>query len=147
MPKGKRICAQLKTVLLKVYDYFSMLEQRGGARGALRRTSEATGEQTLYCFSERRCLTLQHNNIGISESTLVRLRRERTVSGADFSSPAKWYKMSRRRIVVDDFDREAIQRCIYQVYEDKEHLTLSKLLVRSSCSVVIDVCNLLLPII
>ena len=47
---------------------------------------------------------LQLNNIGISKSTLVRLRRERIVSEADFSSPAKRYKMLRHRIVVDDFD-------------------------------------------
>ena len=60
----------------------------------------------------------------------MRVRRERAASGTDFSSPAKRYKASRQLIVVDDFDREAIRRRIYQVYEAKEHLTLSKLLVR-----------------
>ena len=48
----------------------------------------------------------------------------------DISSPAKRYKSSRQQIAVDDFDREAIRRCIYQVYEAKENLTLSKLLLR-----------------
>ena len=86
--------------------------------------------------------TLLHNNVGISESTIIRLRRERAVSGTDFSSPAKHYKMSRRQVVVDDFDQEAIRRRIYQVYEAKEHLTLLKLLVRS-LSVVLDVRKLL----
>ena len=74
----------------------------------------------------------------------MRLRRELAVSGTDISSPAKRYKMSRRRVVVDDFDREAIRRRIYQVYKAKEHLTLSKLLVRNLSFVVLDVRKLLL---
>ena len=41
--------AQTKTDLFRVYDYFDNLEQRGGDRGALSRTSKATGEQTSYC--------------------------------------------------------------------------------------------------
>ena len=53
MPKDKRLCAQLKTVLLKIFEYFSKLEQRGVAQGAPRRTAEATGERTSYCFSVR----------------------------------------------------------------------------------------------
>ena len=93
---------------------------------------------------ERKCFTLQHNKVGISEWTIFRLRREHVVTGTDFSSPAKRYKMSRCRVVVDDFDREAIRRRIYQVYEAKEHLTLSKLLVRSLSFVILDVCKLLL---
>ena len=36
----------VKTVLLSVYDHFNGFEQRDGGRGALSRTSEATGEQT-----------------------------------------------------------------------------------------------------
>ena len=51
-------------------------------------------------------------------TTIKRVRRERALSETDFSSPAKRYKLSRRRIVVDDFDREAIRRRIYQVYEE-----------------------------
>ena len=35
--EGKTLCSQQKTVLLKVYDYFSKLEQRGGGQGALQR--------------------------------------------------------------------------------------------------------------
>ena len=49
MSKGKQVCAQTKTVLFRVYDYFDNLEQCGGSRGALSRTSNATGERTSYC--------------------------------------------------------------------------------------------------
>ena len=131
MPKGKRVCAQTKNVLLRVYDYFDNVEQCGGGWGALYRTSKATGELTsLYCCVLVGILPLRHNNVGYSEKTIKRVRSERAVSGKDFLSPAKRYKSSRRRIVVDDFDREAIRRRIYQLYEAKENLTLSKLLVR-----------------
>ena len=102
MPKGKRVCAQTKNVLLRVYDYFDNLEQRGGGRGALYRTSEATGELTSYCCVLVGILPLRHNNVGYSEKTIKRVRSERAVSGMDFSSPAKRYKSSRQLIVVDE---------------------------------------------
>ena len=38
----------------------------------------------------------------------------------DFLSPAKRYKSSRQQIVVDNFDREAIRRRLYQLYEAKK---------------------------
>ena len=53
--------------------------------------------------------------------TIIRLRRQSTASGGDFSSPLKRYQESRRHVVVDDFDQEAIRRCIYQFYKVKEH--------------------------
>ena len=57
MPKGKILCAQLNTVLFKVYNYFAKLEHRGSTRGTLRRTLEATGEQKSYSrfLYERKC--------------------------------------------------------------------------------------------
>ena len=75
----------------------------------------------------------------MSESLITRLRRERVVSGTDFPSPAKCYKMSRCRIVTDDFNQEAIQSCVYQLYQAKEHRTLSKLLVGNLSFIVLDV--------
>ena len=45
--------------------------------------------------------------------------------------PHRRYQMSRCRIVVDDFDQEVTRCCIYQFYEEKEHVTLTKLLVRN----------------
>ena len=51
LPEEKRLVSvhSAKTVLLSVSDYFDSFEQCDGGRGALSRTSEATGEQTLYC--------------------------------------------------------------------------------------------------
>ena len=140
MPKGKRLCAQAKAILLRVYDYFDNLEQCGGGRGALSRTSQATGEQTSYCCMLVGKLTASTfcNNVGYSERTVKRLRSECAVSGMDFSSPAKRYKSSRQQIVVDDFDREAICRRIYQLYDTKVNLTLSELLVRKYVFVILD---------
>ena len=48
----------------------------------------------------------QHNNVGLSESAITKLKSEHAVSGTDASSPAKCYKMSRHRIVVDNFNQE-----------------------------------------
>ena len=58
------------------------------------------------------------------------MRRQSIDGGGDFSYPATRYKQSRCCAVVDDFDREAIRRCIYQFYEAKEHVNLTKLPVR-----------------
>ena len=41
-----------------------------------------------------------------------------------FEAPHKRYDQSRRRIFVDDFDRDAIRRKIHHLYEEKKHLTL-----------------------
>ena len=100
-PKEKRVCAQMKNVL-RVYNYFDNLEQRAGGRGALYRTSEATGNLTSYCCMLVGILPLRHNNVGYSEKTIKRVRSECAVSGMDFSSPAKRYKSSRQLIVVDE---------------------------------------------
>ena len=78
----------------------------------------------------------------MSELVIAWLRRECTLSGTDFSSPAKCDKMSRCPIMADDFDWEAIWRHVYQLYQAKEHWTLSKLLVRNLSFVVLDVGNL-----
>ena len=67
--------------------------------------------------------------IGVAERTITNIRQEASSGGAVFSSPAKRYKVSRRRVLVDTFDREAIRRKIYQLYEAKEHVTAKKLLV------------------
>ena len=43
----ERDCALLKTALLKVYEYFGMLNQCGRAQNVLRRTSQTTVECKL----------------------------------------------------------------------------------------------------
>ena len=57
-----------------------------------------------------------YGHAGISERTITRLRQETSHGSASFTSPAKRYKVSRRRVLVDTFDREAIRRKIYQLY-------------------------------
>ncbi len=41
-----------------------------------------------------------------------------------FESPQKRYDQSRQRILVDDFDRDAIRRKIHHLYEQKPNFTL-----------------------
>ncbi len=41
-----------------------------------------------------------------------------------FESPQKRYDQSRQRILVDDFDRDAIRRKIHLLYEQKQNFTL-----------------------
>ena len=108
MPTGKRLRAQTKEVVVNVYDYFEELGRRKRTEGSLKRTCDATK---------------------ISRTSIKRLRKEKLrTGGAAFSTPTKRYRFS-RRLLVDDFDREAIRRKIYHLYRCKEHVTLSKLLV------------------
>ena len=66
---------------------------------------------------------------GYSVRTVERVvAMKRASSGAVFQSPVKRYAASRARIVVDDFDTEAIRRTIHDFYEKKEYPTLKKLL-------------------
>ena len=44
-------------------------------------------------------------------------------------SPLKRYSKSRVRMDADSFDREALRRKIHSLYEKRENLTLSKILV------------------
>ena len=108
MQRGKRLRSQTKEVVSNVYDYFEEASRRQRTQGALKRTSDATG---------------------VSRTSIKRLRKERAdIGGAVFSTPTKRYRVS-RRLLVDDFDREAIRRRIYHLYQMKEHVTLAKLLV------------------
>ena len=108
MPSGKRLRAQTKEVVVNVYEYFEELGRRKRAEGSLKRTSDATK---------------------LSRTSIKRLRKEKlSTGGAAFSTPTKRYRFS-RRLLVDDFDHEAIRRKIYHLYRCKEHVTLSKLFV------------------
>ena len=73
-----------------------------------KKTSEATG----YC-----------------KRTVERIIAEkRKLEGAEFTSPEKQYKKSRLRIVVDNFDCDAIRCTVYEFYAKKVYPTLDKLL-------------------
>ena len=63
--------------------------------------------------------------------------------GCQVSSPAKRYKVSQRRVIVGLFDREALRRRMYQLYEAKQHVTLSQLLVTILCFTVIILWSIL----
>ena len=71
-------------------------------------------------------------NIGIGRRALASIVNEKQKMSTDetFESPAKRYKTSRKKIISDSFDRDAIRRKIYSLYEMKRHVTLSSLLVR-----------------
>ena len=58
------------------------------------------------------------------------LRKKRSTDDSTFESPSKRYKSFRLRVITDTFDREAIKRKIYEIYEWKEHVTLSSLLIK-----------------
>ena len=67
-----------KTILLSGYKYFDSFEQRDGGRGVLSRTSEATGERTLYCASYGR--NVYRFDIKTKYDTLTRLFRDSGVN-------------------------------------------------------------------
>ena len=108
MPTGKRLKSQTKEVVAHVYNYFEELSRCKRTQRLLKRTADSTG---LSCVS------------------IKRLRKEKVdTGGATFSTPTKRYRSS-RRLLVDDFVREAIRRKIYHLYQAKEHVTLTKLLL------------------
>lgn len=109
--RGKRVRAETKTVAFNVYKYFKAQLRKGGiSTSALHRTVKATG---------------------LSRSTIVRIvgDKRRLQENEDFPTPTKRYYSSRKRILPDDFDREAIRRRIYYLYQQKVNITLKRLLV------------------
>ena len=119
--EAKRLCMQLKTILVKVYKYLGNLNQHGGAQGVLRKTLEATGERELsYCCSTIGNTLYASANLCRNILAIIRCRRKRALSWTDFSSPAKCYKTSSRQ-----YDWKAFRKHIHQLYEAKKHLTLS----------------------
>ena len=90
--------------VLNVYNYFKKLESKSKSKGAFEKTVDATG---------------------ITQSSLSMIVEENKTKGK-IESPSKRYKKLRKTVIADDF---AIRRRIYRIYEKKEHITLSKLLV------------------
>ena len=73
---------------MNVYEYFEELGRRKQTEGSLKRISDATK---------------------LSRTSIKKLRKEKLgTEGAAFSTPTKGYRVS-RRLLVDDFDREAIR--------------------------------------
>ena len=67
--------------------------------------------------------------MGYGERTVRRIVAEKpAMSGAAFSSPAKRYKIDRKKIVMDDFDMEALRRAVHEFYSEKKYPTMDSLL-------------------
>ena len=109
--RGKRLRSQAKKIVENVRLYFEDASQKG-------RISANTVDRTALAT-------------GVSKSTVKRVRQERVSLGdeGEFSTPTKRYCRDRRRVEPDDFDREAIRRYIYGLYDRKINITLKKLLV------------------
>ena len=109
--RGKRVNSTAKNIIFNVYKYF----ERESAKTKnivppklTHKTTEATG------FGER----------------TVRIVAEKSaLSGAAFSSPAKRYKIDRKKIVMDDFDTEALRRAVHEFYSEKKYPTMDSLLL------------------
>ena len=56
------------------------------------------------------------------------MAKKSALSGAAFSSPAKRYKIDRKKIVMDDFDMEALQCAVHEFYSEKKYPTMDSLL-------------------
>ena len=108
--RGRRVRSETKTVVCNVFSYFEKQAKKGRITSSpLIRTVHATG---------------------LSRTTVIRIRRERrSLPDEEFPTPTKRYRRTRRQVVTDDFDREAIRRRIYNLYEQKLNITLNKLLV------------------
>ena len=104
MPKGKRINSTSKQIICNVYDYFEN-ESKKRKGSVLPKLGKKTSEATGYC-----------------KRTVERIIVEkRKLEGAEFTSPQKRYKKSRLRIIVDDFDCDAIRRTVHEFCAKKEY--------------------------
>ena len=130
IPKGKRLCSQVKETVNRVHNYFAQLKRCCAGRGALK---EDIGRHRLVSFVCSLALLLKalrptcYVCVGIAERTITSVQQEASCGSTVFSSLAKQCKVRRRRVLVDTFDREAIKRRMYQLYEAKEHMTVKKL--------------------
>ena len=99
MPRGKRLNSTVKKVIVNVYDYFDK-ESKKRRRAESPKLGQKTADATGYC---RRSV---ERVVG----------EKRSLEGAEFPSPSKRYKQSRERVIVDDFDVEAIRRTIHGLH-------------------------------
>ena len=109
--RGRRVKSQTKKVVCNVFAYFERQAKKARVSSSpLIRTVKATG---------------------LSRATIIRIKREqrRLPEDVEFSSPVKRYCRIRKRVVIDNFDREAIRRRIYHLYAQKINITLNRLLV------------------
>ena len=110
--RGKRANSTAKAIIYHVYKYFEKESAKNKCRRPLKLTSK-TAEATGY-----------------SERTVRRIVAKKSeMSGAAFTSPAKRYKVERKRIMLDDFDVEELRRLVHDFYREKKFPTLDSVLV------------------
>ena len=96
MPNGKRLNRTAKNIIFSVYSYFEEQHRKSKVHVAtklLLKTAQATGY-----------------SVPTAERVVA---MKRAISEAAFQSPVKRYTASMARIVLDDFDTEAIRRIYY----------------------------------
>ena len=109
--RGKRVNSTAKNIIFNVYKYFERESAKTKNRVQPKLTHK-TAEVTGY-----------------GEHTVRRIVAEKSaLSGAAFSSPAKRYKIDRKKIVMDDFDTEALRSTVHKFYSDKKYPTMDSLL-------------------
>ena len=100
--RGKRVNSTAKNITFNVYKFFEKESAKTKNKAPPRLTHKTT-EATGY-----------------SERTVRRIVSEKSAqSGAAFCSPAKRYKLDRKKIVLDDFDTEALRRAIHEFYSGR----------------------------
>ena len=109
--RGKRVNSTAKNIIFNVYKYFERESVKNKNRvppKLTHKTAEATG------YGER---------------TVRRIVAEKSASsGAAFSSPAKRYKIDRKKIVMVNFDTEALRSAMHEFYSEKKYPTMDSLL-------------------
>lgn len=65
---------------------------------------------------------------GVSKRSCVKISEEGKQNNGHYHSPTQRYSVSRKRIIVDEFDRAAIRRTIHNFFIRKEYPTLNKVL-------------------
>ena len=109
--RGKRVNSTAKNIIFNVYKYFERESTKTKNRVPPKLTHK-TAEVTGY-----------------GERTVRKMVAEKSaLSGAAFSSPAKRYKIDRKKIVMDDFDTEALQSAVHEFYSEKNYPTWDYLL-------------------
>ena len=110
--RGKGANSTAKAIIYNVYKYFEKESAKNKCRRPPKLTSK-TAEATGY-----------------SERTVRRIVAKKSeMSGAAFTSPAKRYKVERKRIMLDDFDVEELRRLVHDFYREKKFPTLDSVLV------------------
>ena len=110
--RGKRANSTAKAIIYNMYKYFEKESAKNKCRRPPKLTSK-TAEATGY-----------------SECTVRRIVAKKSeMSGAAFTSPAKRYKVERKRIMLDDFDVEALRRLVHDFYLEKKFPMLDSVLV------------------